>query len=184
MDPILKRPDGLSDDEWRLVRLFRRLHPTDRSNILRHTAERLLAKYPLASYYFSKDPKKAAENELNEEIDWRLRLIQPSTLYITDLCDYDWHIEEEGWPEGVADVLLGSSDDDDNAAESLVEAYLEGARRYDVPLQTDFRDAECSLEEAEKDMREDLYKEALKFIEVWREEVVTALEIASSQTNA
>ena len=78
--------------------------------------------------------------------------------------------------------FLATSDADEDAAEELVAAYLQGAHKYDVPLPSEFRD-DISLEEAEKEMREDLHKEALAFIRAWREGVVATLESGPTESS-
>ena len=60
-----------------------------------------------------------------------------------DLLDYDFNIAEHGWQEAsisIADVILGSSQNGEEFADILMEAYLAGANKYDVPLQGPCRD--------------------------------------------
>jgi len=60
-----------------------------------------------------------------------------------DLLDYDFNIAEHGWQEAsisIADVILGSSQNGEEFADILMEAYLAGANKYDVPLQGPIRD--------------------------------------------
>lgn len=76
----------------------------------------------------------------------------------------------------VAAVILGSGQNDDEFADMLVEAYLEGANKYDVPLPCDLADVEESKEEAIEEMRQDLQGKALSFIKDWRENVLRRFE--------
>src|SRR5205085_11631916 len=88
-------------------------------------------------------------------------------------------VTEHGWKDAsicIKEVILGSAQMDDDFANMLVEAYLVGASKYDIPLAPDFAGPEVKKEEEAEVMRKDLHKEALVFIKEWRENVVRHLE--------
>jgi hypothetical protein len=85
---------------------------------------------------------------------------------LINLLDYDFDITEYGWEDAgfsIAHMILGSDRDDDEFAEMLVEAFLAGANKYDIPLPCDFRD-DVSKEQTVDEMRQDFYKAAVTFI--------------------
>jgi len=71
---------------------------------------------------------------------------------------------------------LSSGHNDDGFADMLVEAYLEGANKYDIPLACDFADGEESEDEAVRIMHQDIHREAVTFIKSWRENVIRQFE--------
>ena len=75
-------------------------------------------------------------------------------------------------------MILGSGQNDEYFAETLVEAYLEGANKYDLPLPCDFAEPDEGEQEAVQEMRKNLCQEALTFIRSWRETVVRRFEQA------
>ena len=170
----------MSEDEKRLIRLFRCLDDDARSETLLRLGKRLMmqaAVDPRLTLY--ENPGEAARQELHEPIDERLQRLRPIHSVLMDLLDYDFNVIEVGWIDAsvsVADVILGSEQNDDEFADMLVEAYLEGANRYDIPLPCDF--SEESNDEAVQAMRQDLHKEAVTFIESWREDVIRRFEQA------
>jgi hypothetical protein len=173
---------SLNEDEQRLIRLFRCLDNDARSEMLQRLGKRLMKEAaidPDISFY--QNPEQEARQELQDEFDERLKRLWPIHCSLLDLKDYDWDVAENGWQEAgiaVSEVILGSAENDDDYAEMLVEAYLEGARRYDVPLLCEFADADVSLQAAEDEMRQDLNREALSFIRDWRENVIRRFEQA------
>ncbi|MDF0649997.1 MAG: hypothetical protein P0121_00815 [Nitrospira sp.] len=125
------------------------------------------------------NPTQSARDELQSEIDDRLKEVWPVHCNLLGLLDYDFDVTQEGWQEAsisVAKVILGSAENDDEFGQMLVEAYLEGARKYDVPLPIDFIDPEENEEETVQAMREDLQREAVAFIKSWRENVIRRFE--------
>ena len=100
---------------------------------------------------------------------------------IKHLLDYDFDVTQYGWHEAafsIAEVILGSGYNDHDFAERLVDAYIEGANKYDVPLPCDFAEPEQNQEQAVEEMRQELHAEALRFIKSWRENVIRRFEQA------
>ena len=172
----------LGEDEQRLLRLFRCLDNDARSEVLQHLGKRLMmeaAVDPHLSFY--QNPEQEARKELHENIDDRLKRLMPVHCVLVDLLDYDYDVTEYGWQDAsisVAEVILGSAGNDDEFADMLVDAYLEGASKYDVPLSCEFMGPELSGEEAVQAMRQDLHKEAVMFIRSWRDNVIRRFEQA------
>ena len=161
--------ENLTDDETRLIRLFRCLDSDGRECLLREAALRILKVTPIDNYHFFKNPKQEELEELTEPIAERLYRVIPYDSYFTDLHDYDYHFAEIAWEDNVEDILLGISEFDENAAEMLVEAYLEGVDQFRMLLDTDFG-------VTEDQMITDLRKEALKLIHSWRERILKRIE--------
>ena len=163
--------DNLTDDEKRLIRLFRCLDSRGRDKILIETAMRLLRVTPIGNHYFSQNPFQNKLEELSDPISERLYGMMPYDSTLTDLYDYDYRVAEIAWEveDEVADVLLGTSKYDEEVADHLVEIYLEGANEFDIPLPTEYG-------AAEDEMRADLKDEALKLINSWREKILNTIE--------
>ncbi len=172
----------ISEDEQRLLRLFRCLNNEARSEMLQRLGKSLMMESaidPNLSGY--EKPAYEAQEELHEEIDDRLKRLMPIHCVLVDLLDYDFDVTEYGWRDSgfsVAQVILGSGQNDDEFADMLVEAYLQGANQYDVPLSCDFMGPELTGEEAVQTMRQDLHQEAVMFIRSWREDVIRRFEQA------
>ena len=126
---------------------------------------------PIDDHYFSQNPVQDGLEELAAPIAERLYRAIPYDSQITDLHDYDYHVAEFAWEveDEVADILLGTSKYDEEAANHLVEIYLEGANEFDIPLPTEFG-------ATEDEMRVDLKDEALKLINSWREKILNTIE--------
>lgn len=163
--------DNLTDDEKRLVRLFRCLDSRGKDKVLIETALRLLRVTPIGNHYFSQNPVQDRLEELADPIAERLYGMMPYDSELTDLHDYDYHVAEIAWEveDEAADILLGTSKYDEEAANHLVEVYLEGAYEFNVPLSTEFG-------ATEEEMIADLKDEALKFINSWREKILNTIE--------
>jgi hypothetical protein len=178
-DPVTT-PDKLNNDEKRLIRLFHCLDNDGRSEMLQRLGKRLIMEAALDPHLnYSRNPEEAAKEELHEGIDDRLKRLCPIHSDLLDLLDYDFNVTEYGWQDAgvsIAEVILGSDQNDDEFAEMLVDAYLDGAKRYDVPLPCDFADAEVSKDAAIEEMRQDLQGKALSFIKEWRENVLRRFE--------
>lgn len=172
----------MSDDEKRLIRLFRCLDDDARSETLLRLGKRLMMEAAVdPRLTLDENPGETARQELHEPIDERLQILKPIHSVLMDLLDYDFNVIEVGWRDAsvsVADVIFGSGQNDDEFADMLVEAYLAGANRYDVPLPCDFASSEESNDEAFQAMRQDLHKEAVTFIESWRDSVIRRFEQA------
>jgi len=170
----------MSEDEKRLIRLFRCLDNDARSETLQRLGKRLMMEAAVDPHLtFYENPGEAARQELHEPIDERLQRLVPIDSCLMDLLDYDFNVIQEGWIEAgvsVADVILGAGQNDDEFADMLVEAYLEGASKYDVPLPCEFREPEICQAEAVQDMRQDLHRDAMTFIKDWREDVLRQFE--------
>ena len=161
--------ENLTDDETRLIRLFRCLDSDSRECLLREAALRILKVTPIDDYHFFANPKREELEELTEPIVERLYRVIPYDSYLMDLHDYDYHFAEIAWEDDVESILLGISEFDGNAAEMLVEAYLEGVYEYGMCLATEFGTTEDQ-------MMADLRKEALKLIHSWRERILKRIE--------
>ena len=163
--------DNLTDDEKRLVRLFRCLDSRGRDKVLIETTLRILRVTPIDDHRFAQNPAQNRLEELSDPIAERLYRVIPYDSQITDLHDYDYHVAEIAWEveDEVADILLGTSKYDEDAAYHLVEVYLEGANEFDIPLPTEFG-------VTEDEMRVDLKDEALKLINSWREKILNTIE--------
>ena len=163
---------GLSDDEWRLIRLFRLLDAGDRGKTLRNVGERALSIYSVEPYqHLAENPKEAARDDLTTDLEWRLRAAMPYDSTLCNLRDYDYPLIENGLGEGedFLDAILGTSDEDECLADRLVASYLDGAKEYDEPLMTEF-------EASQQEMEEELHGEAKKLLREWRERIVSLLE--------
>jgi hypothetical protein len=167
------QPGELSDDECRLLRLFRCLEDGERGEALRAIAERLTARYSLDPYLARySDPQKELEEERECDLDWRLCLAMPVGSWLTELEHYDYHIEHEAWTNAaveIADVILGTSEWDHQYIEDLVNAYLRAAYEYHIDLMTSFG-------ATEEEMTEEFQREATSLIRAWRESVVSLME--------
>ena len=163
--------DNLTDDEKRLVRLFRCLDSRGKDKILIETALRILRVTPIGNHYFSQNPVQDRLEELADPIAERLYGMMPYDSNLADLYDFDYRVAEIAWEveDEVADILLGSSKYDEEAANHLVEVYLEGANEFNIPLPTEFG-------ATEEEMMADLKDEALKFINSWREKILNTIE--------
>ncbi len=175
-------PSSISADEQRLIRLFRCLDEDARSEVLQRLGKRLMMEAAMDSWLRSDEkPCQAASEELSEGIDDRLRRLWPIHSTLLDLLDYDFDVTQYGWHEAafsIAEVILGSGYNDHDFADRLVEAYVEGSNKYDVPLPCDFVEPEQNREEAVEEMRQELHGEALRFIQSWRENVIRRFEQA------
>ncbi len=163
--------DNLTDDEKRLVRLFRCLDSRGRDKILIETTLRILRVTPIGNHYFSQNSAQDKLEELADPIEERLYDMMPYDSYLTDLHNYDYHFAEIAWEveDEAVDILLGTSKYDEEAANHLVEVYLEGANEFDIPLSTEFG-------ATEDEMMADLKDEALKLINSWREKILNTIE--------
>jgi len=136
----------VSGDEQRMIRLFRCLDNGACSETLRRLGKRLMMEAAVnRSLPFSAQPDQAAREELYDKIDDRLTRLRPIHCHLLDLLDYDFDVTQEGWQEAgvhISEVLLGSGQNDDDFAAMLVDAYLEGANKYDAPLPCNFTDPE------------------------------------------
>jgi hypothetical protein len=175
--PAPPTPAGLTNDEWRLIRLVRCSGEFMIGALLIDVSRKLLARYPIDR--LPRDPDKA-KAEAAEEMEWeledRLRRTMPYDSNLTDIRNYDWPLIEEAWGEGddFVDALLGSSNDDDSLADQLVDSYLKGAEEYGVPLAVGFG-------ATDEEMREDLMLEAKAMILGWRMKIVEVLESRSGE---
>ena len=163
--------DNLTDDEKRLVRLFRCLDSRGKDKILIEAAMRLLRVTPIGNHYFSQNAVEDKLEELADPIAERLYGMMPYDSTLTDLYDYDYRVAEIAWEvdEEVVDVLLGTSKYDEEAADQLVDIYLKGANEYSIRLLTEYG-------ATEDEMRADLKDEALKLINSWREKILNTIE--------
>ncbi|RKU13083.1 hypothetical protein C6503_16165 [Candidatus Poribacteria bacterium] len=163
--------DNLTDDEKRLLRLFRCLDSRGKDKVLIETALRLLRVTPIGNHYFSRNPVQDKLEELADPIAERLYGMMPYDSYLTDLHDYDYQVAEIAWEveDEAVDVLLGTSKYDKEVANHLVEVYLEGANEFSIPLPTEFG-------ATEDEMMADLKDEALEFINAWREKILNTIE--------
>ena len=163
--------DNLTDDGKRLVRLFRCLDSRGKDKVLIETTLRILRVTPIGNHYFSQNPVQDKLEELSDPIAERLYGMMPYDSTLTYLHDYDYHVAEIAWEieDEAVDVLLGTSKYDEEAANHLVEIYLEGANEFDIPLPTEFG-------ATEDEMRADLKDEALKLINSWREKILNTIE--------
>ena len=163
--------DNLTDDEKRLVKLFRCLDSRGRDKVLIETTLRLLRVTPIGDHYFSRNPVQDKLEELADPIAERLYRVIPYDSQLTDLHDYDYHVAEIAWEveNEAVDILLGTSKYDAEAANHLAEVYLEGANEFSIPLPTEFG-------ATEEEMMADLKDEALKLINSWREKILNTIE--------
>ena len=163
--------DNLTDDEKGLVRLFRCLDSRGRDKVLIETTLWILRVTPIGDHYFSQNPVQDRLEKLADPIAERLYRVIPHDSKLTDLRDYDYNVAEIAWEveDEVADILLGTSKYDEEAASHLVEVYLEGANEFSIPLPTEFG-------ATEDEMRADLKDEALKLINSWREKILNTIE--------
>ena len=95
-----------------------------------------------------------------------------------DLLNEDFDVTEHGWRDSgvdIAEAILGTSEDDEELADQLVRAYLEGAEKYDVSLSIDFAEPE-EESEAEEEMLKHLHRQSLTLIKDWRERIMQHLE--------
>jgi len=163
-------------DEMRLIRLFRCLNDSDKNDHLRDISCHLLKSIPIHDHTFYANPKKSALEELEEDLEYRLHCVMPCNSVFCDLHDYDYHPAELSWVDGgiIVDLLLGtvSKDYDDYAAGLLVDEYLCGAEKFDIPLQCDFDNSEDAYDE----MVAYLHNQALDLINEWRGEIVSRIE--------
>ena len=118
--------ENLTEDEKRLVKLFRCLDSYGRDKILIETSLCILRVTPIRHYYFSTNPIEEGREELPDPISYRLYCIVPHDSDLTDLHNSDYHFEEIAWGDEVTNILLGTSEYDEEAADQLVETYLEG----------------------------------------------------------
>lgn len=163
--------DNLTDDEKRLVRLFRCLDSRGKDKVLIETTLRLLRVTPIGDHYFSQNPVQDRLEELADPIAERLYGMMPYDSELTDLYNYDYRVAEIAWEveDEAVDVLLGTSKYDEEAANQLVEVYLKGANEFSIPLPTEF-------DATEDEMMADLKDEALKLIRAWREKILNTIE--------
>ena len=114
---------------------------------------------PIDDHRFTQNPAQNRLEELSDPIAERLYRVIPYDSQITDLHDYDYNVAEIAWEveDEVADILLGRSKYDEDAACHLVKVYLEEANKFDIPLPTEFG-------VTEDEMRVDLKDEALKLL--------------------
>ena len=126
---------------------------------------------PIDDHYFRQNPVQDGLEELSDPIAERLYRVIPHDSELIDLHDYDYRVAEIAWEveDEVADILLGRSKYDEDAACHLVEFYLEEANKFDIPLPTEFG-------VTEDEMRVDLKDEALKLINSWREKILNTIE--------
>ena len=153
------------------MRLFRCLDSRGRDKVLIETTLRILRVTPIDDHRFTQNPAQNRLEELSDPIAERLYRVIPYDSQITDLHDYDYNVAEIAWEveDEVADILLGRSKYDEDAACHLVKVYLEEANKFDIPLPTEFG-------VTEDEMRVDLKDEALKLINSWREKILNTIE--------
>ena len=109
---------NLTNDEKRLVRLFRCLDSRGRDKVLIETTLRILRVTPIGDHYFSQNSVQDRLEELADPIAERLYRVIPHDSKLTDLRDYDYNVAEIAWEveDEVADILLGTSKYDEEAA--------------------------------------------------------------------
>lgn len=175
------RPMGsLSEDERRLIRLFRCLNGRGQSETLQVVGKRLLIEAAVdTALYHDESEEQTIKDQLDVGIDDCLNQIRPVDCELLDLRDSDFDVTEEGWQKAsisVAEVILGSDSNDDEFAQMLVDAYVEGVRKCGLTLPIDFLDADDNEEEAVQSLRKDLQGKALSFIKNWRERLLRRFE--------
>ena len=170
--------NDLGEGEGRLIRLWRSLGSDERSDELVHIAKRLLSKHLIEpSISSAKNGDRAVEDEPEQEFDEQLHQTMPYEGHLVNLDDYVYTVIESAWPDGIADVIFGSSERDALAAEWLVDAYLERANETDIVLMTEF-------DATQEEMEETLKEEFQAFIRRWREHTVATLERAAAKQSS
>lgn len=178
-----QRPPGLTDDEWRLVRMYRCMDGAERDDTLIAMCHALMLRYPLwpGEDEEPPDPAQCPRIELSPG-DW------------DSLADCLWGTWPNDWPgrqfvelshtadpgfwiravlaDGLDRFLLGSSQHDEGSAEWLSELYL-----LDEDVQFVHRVA--GYEMAWEEMKADATRELIGFLHEWREQVVQGLETLS-----
>jgi len=180
MDEFITPSTGLSQDEWRLVRLFRCVNQEARQQTLVELAKSLLMPIIMESLKDQKDNiVQLSKDELDEELNERLGDLRPCDSEPFDLLNEDFDVTEHGWRDSgvdIAEAILGTSEDDEELADQLVRAYLEGAHKHVIPLSIDF--AEPGEEsQAEEEMLRHLHSQALTLIKDWRERIMQRLAL-------
>ena len=176
----------LSEDEGRLIRLFRCMDIEDQGETLVEASHRLMRK-------FSVDPHlgkfRSAEDTLRDELspenlenfderifsawpgDWPGRKI----VDLDNVGDASFFLKEK-MEEGVSYYILGSSKNDSSNAEYLAEMYLEDISGQGFPRYRDFCEPEENIEEADEQEKEDTITDFKGFLKTWRERVIATIE--------
>lgn len=186
-NPPLKSVD-LADDEYRLIRLFRRMDLDDQSDTLIETTQRLMKKYSVDPHLGRFTPaEQTLQQELDpenvEKYDERLLAAWPGHWPGRKLADLD-DVGDAGFflqkklEQGASYYILGTSEFDHSHAEYLADSYLEEISDQGLPAYRDFcePDTEEEREKADQLQVEDTVNEFVGFFREWRERVIRAIE--------
>lgn len=179
MEQADTRPAGLTDDEWRLLRLFRCMDPGE--------ADRTLLEAAASLFHWYLDPQRrwSIDDFLEylrqkrmpwdvEDVKGHLLAIRPADWPDRRLVDLNVFPDPglalaKASPEWFCYTVLGGSVLDHDAANELVQLYLERCKDCGVTLPT-------ASGEHDEDIRAGLRADFLGFIREWRERVIAAVE--------
>ena len=176
----------LSQDEWRLVRLFRCMIKDEQSDMLIKVTHQLMRKYSVDPDLSKFQPiEDTLRDELNpenvENFDERLLSAWPGNwsgrkfVELDNVGDPGAFLEKE-LIEGISRHILGASEYDSSSAELLAESYLENISELGYQAYRDSCDTDEEKAEADQWQRTDTINDFIGFIKEWRERVVTTIE--------
>lgn len=171
---------GVSDDEWRLIRLFRCMTIPERHDVLVSVGQTLMRRYSVDPHLGRFSP---AEETMKEELspenveDFDGRLIEawpatwPGQLWLDlDMTDDARDFLHEALYHEVSYRVLGTADFDEHTADSLAESFLEH------PLVVSEGVLPTEFGATQEEMRADLEADFVGFLRAWRERVVATIE--------
>lgn len=171
---------SLTEDEVRMVRLYRCLNANERDNVLTDVLQTLMARYkvdPCFDGYADKGDSELSSGEVNE-YDARLMSAWPGEwpergdVHLDNLGDPSAVLEQ--WiPEPLYSVM-GASEQDRALAQGLALEYVNSMKEEGCPLSSDYG---CAEDETKKGIEQSF----LHFIREWRERVLRTIERQAGQ---
>lgn len=180
------KPTELSEDEARLIRLFRCMDSDDKSETLIGAAHKLMRKYHVDPHVgrFQKEEdtlRMELDPEYVENFDDRLMSACPvdwaekKIVELDNVGDYGFFLKEK-MEEGASYYILGSTENDRYNSEYLAEAYLDDISEQGFPRYRDFCDTEEEIEEMDEQEKKDIIADFIGFLKTWRERVIATIE--------
>lgn len=170
------RPEGISSDQWRLVRMFRSMNTEERSSTLMHAGEKLMERlsvYPYLRKYDMTDPSFADEMSPENVGDFSARLICAAPMPDGSVLCWDNLGDPGQFQQDTLDdassIVFGVSDDDSEVAKYLARCYLDWLSDYNSSQHP-------SSFFTEEEIDDVLPQDFLYFIREWRELVLKTLE--------
>jgi hypothetical protein len=172
---LMGRLEDLNPDEQRLLRLFRCMVEAERHEFLLKAGLTLMKRLSVDPY--SHKNENAPNEGADEDPDERIRGTWPGDWPGLKLLDLDclgdpgFFISENF--VNAAESLLGSSDDDEQFAAALTEAFFNwDFPDGDLPYLFEYEQNDGTVDELRTTLQQDFFT----FIREWRERIVKTFE--------